>query len=180
MIFSKQLNILRNIRDNLRDVLFEKIQLPFFSFIDFLKDLTKSKEDIKCFNKKVSEILERSEKDHEIYKKLIERVREISKEQREIQEYIKAPQKGTLDSSYRNSLNASLLLLDEEKINNLQKILDLGFDPILKVFRKDGYEEGLLSNLMTGLKNESPVFTRPKLTVIQGGQDQVAGVSNTE
>lgn len=167
----KYLNILKNIIDNLKEVFFDKIQMPFYSFVDFLKDLTKSKEEIEDFNKKVSSVLEKNEKDIEQYKSLMNRVREISAQQKEIQEYMKTPQKGSLDASYRNSLNATLMEMDEEKIMSLQAILDLGFDPVLKVFKKDGYEEGFLSELITSLKKESPVFTRPKLTVIKGGQD---------
>lgn len=166
------LKILKNIVSNLKDVYFEKVQLPFYSFVDFLKDLTKSKEDIRDFNKKVTEALDKQTKNVEKYKELMDQVRDVSKEQKEIQGYLMSPQQGSLDASYRNSLNATLMELDQIKIEKLQQILDLGFDPILKVFKKDGYTEGPLSELISSIKKESPVNQKPKLTIIQGGKHE--------
>ena len=65
-----------------------------------------------------------------------------------------------------------MIQIDEEKIKKLEKILELGFDPILKLHKKDGYEEGPLSELIFLIKKDNQIYSKPKLTVINGGKSE--------
>lgn len=181
-LFSKILNIKTNLESSYHNkwkeyfsiFYHEKIELPFYTFLDYLKDLTKSKEDIRKFNNSVANVLERENKKYKKYKRIMNKIKKISEKQKDIQYYLKTPQNGVLDGHYRNSLIEEYNELNEKRIKLFKKILKLGFDPVLKINSKEGLKIGPLSEMISYLEkteDKKETKNKPKLTVIKGGKD---------
>lgn len=186
MIYSMLFVKIKNIRNNLinsynnkwkeffRDFYYEKIELPFYTFLDYLKDCVKSEEEIRNFNNSVADLLERESEKYKKYIKLRKKIKKISIKQKEIQYYLKTPQNGVLDGHYRNSLIEEYKELNKKRIKMFKKILKLGFDPIIKINTKDGFKIGQLSEIISFIEDyneEKPQKKKPKFTIIKGGKD---------
>jgi len=125
-----------------------RIYYSFCSIHDDLLDFLKDDEEVKAFNQKVSDTIKAHEDKLARYQQLMHQVKEIQTAQNTIQEGLNSPSKGSLDSAYKNKQGQVLLTMEEEKYLLFNEILDLGFDPIMRVWNRGVSTEMLLSELV--------------------------------
>ena len=106
------------------------------------------------------------------------KVKELTDYQLDMQSATSGPQKNALDGKYKNSLNATIKKVEEEKTELLKSILNDGYDPEVMTQGPNGIEKMKLSALMArqghDLNPKSKVenIAKPKnpFTVIKGGK----------